>query len=86
MTITSMARVGLSKRVAGSPCYNELYRMYTTADLSSWVDLCITPFPNLYWQDDKYCEGCPVGPFLDYTNLVRSEAQVCAPHVFSVRS
>lgn len=69
MTITSMARVGLAKRVAASPCYNELYRMYTNADLSSWVDLCITPYPNHYWQDDKYCEGCPVGPFLDYTNL-----------------
>jgi hypothetical protein len=83
--IVSMARLGLSKRVASSPCWRGLYRMYTTADLTSWVDLCITPYANLYQDRDLYCEGCPVGPFLDYTNLVRSKAQVCARHVFSTR-
>lgn len=53
--------------------------MYTNTDMSSWVDLCLNPFANLASgngdnNDDVYCANCPVGPFLDFTYLVRSHS------------
>lgn len=79
--IVSMSRFPSAKTVSGTPCSMDLYRMYTNTEMTSWIDLCLTPFANLY-DGDKYCSNCPVGPFLDYTNLVRSNAPPCQVSLF----
>ena len=68
--ITSMSHFSIAKTIPGSACYAELYRMFTNVGMSSWVDLCLYPIPNMQYQD-VWCENCPVGPYLDYTYLVR---------------
>ena len=75
LAIVSAVYYPTSKTIPGTPCYNELYRMYTNTNMTSWVDLCLIPYVNVGYggpnKDDAYCSNCPVGPFLDYTNLVR---------------
>ena len=77
--VVSISYFQNAKTVAGSPCFNELYRMYTSNAMDSWVDVCLYPFPNVV-SGDHWCTGCPLGPFLDYTYLVRLVANcVCSP-------
>ena len=77
VTIVSTSYFSSSKTVPNTPCLYNLYRMYTSTNMDSWIDLCITAFPNLaspgYPKNDIYCSNCPVGPFLDFTHLVRSD-------------
>ena len=69
--VTSIARYPNAKTITGTPCYAGLYRMYTNSAMDSWLDLCLTALPNNELSDAG-CTNCPVGPFLDYTYLVRS--------------
>ena len=73
--------ISYARAVANTVCFMDLYRIYTEADLSSWVDLCLYPPPTTLtrveygnsWtmgEGNEYCPNCPKGPFLDYSSLV----------------
>jgi hypothetical protein len=62
----------------------DLYRIYTNAAYDSWLDLCLHPEPQAAlgpgtWGGSvissgiEYCPNCPLGPFLDYSNLKYDE-------------
>ena len=80
-----------AKTVPATPCLSELYRLYTSNMMDSYIDLCLYPFPNAVYSagetatlssgmmgklvvpiNQYWCSNCPVGPFLDYSGLVRS--------------
>ena len=92
-----------AKTVPATPCLSELYRLYATTAMDSYVDLCLYPFPNVVVGNESntylglvtigtgpgattklmnitqpinqyWCTNCPVGPFLDYSHLVRCDA------------
>lgn len=81
-SVVSMSFFQSSKTIPSTPCLKELYRMYTTSAMDSWIDLCMYPFPNVvvinpYLSPDNvtiyeskiWCTNCPTGPFLDYSYL-----------------
>ena len=74
-----MARFPWTKTLDGTPCLYDITRMYTDTNMSSWIDLCMTPMPNaaLGRGYGYSCTNCPVGPFLDYTYLVSANSPLC---------
>ena len=103
ISVLSMAYWQNAKTVPSTPCLSELYRLYATSTLDSYIDLCLYPFPNVVVGNETisylkevtigtgpgaikvpmnvtqlvnqyWCTNCPLGPFLDYSNLVRLTA------------
>jgi hypothetical protein len=75
LTVPRIDYIFSAYRIANSVCAFELYRIYTQADMTSYVDLCMYPLPTKRYTNmapfdgEIWCPKCPVGPFLDYTNL-----------------
>lgn len=80
LSVTRIDYISYARQVSNSPCYKDLYRIYTSANFTSWLDLCLYPAPtstaavdygNLWSMGSgtEYCLNCPTGPFLDYSFL-----------------